>query len=448
MFEIDHSVVFRRNNDVRGSGTVVHSSPTFIVLEVYERANTVQLNDVFSRIRITHGRSILYDGDGVVCNVMDHSSMQMVTLYLKDRWITFGSKKVEADNRFEVERFLELYSDCDFWDPELGESFFRFTQLLSQMLAGLRGTGRLHGAERSEEMQKALNMMADRLFKQFAEVEQCLENCDDEALIHVAGYFKQHLFPLSIYSRIFRMFHSSNRTSYLNDAMLKNMKMDVSFWKGGMRGILLDLFFLKYAGIDFSEDRSHYFVGTVQEALVAREGKIKILLFGTDSTPIKILEKLPQDSLARIEMQVVTFEEEATREFDKEVSRVIRAKGVDVSFTCEQWDLVSTMRNMFNNLEKGKSEYDLVLSTHAFEPLSGRKLLHLIKYLLERLKVDGEICFFKESEKQSSIRTQWLLWYSRNSIDSEWDRVIPDTVTMTREEHEFGLLISICNHEN
>jgi hypothetical protein len=458
MIEIDHSVVYRRHNGKGGSGTAVHFSATCLVLEVYEKETAIHLNEVFSRIRISHGRSIMYDGNGIVRHVMDYSSLQIIDLYLMDPWIALSSEDLDADNRFEVERFLDLYENDAYLDFQWTRCFFRFIQLLSQMLDGLKiARRRGNGASSARSFLSngnggkkdvALDLMADKLYQHYLEFEKCMNGCDENDHVQVDALFKQLLFPLSRHSRIFRLFHATNRIPYLNYKKLEWMRKDRVFWRGGLRGVLMDLFFLKFIGAETIEQRCSYFVDKVQSVLDERKGDIKILLIGTDFTSFQIIERLPVSSLTRLNIEVISFFEEPVTEFLEHISVASAKKGIGIRFEYNHVCLESLIRDHFCASGSCLTSYDQIYISSAVESLSEKMLPYLIHYLAGHLNQDGEISLFTTTEETSSVCEHWLQWYTRPLDNTEWERLLPTTIMWKQEKMECGSLVEICRNTN
>ena len=385
MIEIDHSVVFRRNNGKSGSGTAIHFTATSLVLEVYDTETTIHLNEVFSRIRISHGRSIMYDGYGIVRRIKDYSSLQIVDIYLLDPWLALSSQDLDADNRFEAERFLELYTrDCD-CDPKWGMCFFRFIHLMLQMMTGLKGSRST--TTNSAEEQKgmilrqgaALNFMVDKLYDYYFEFEKCFGECDDKSLDQINTLFKQLLFPLSRHSRLFRLFHSSSRIPYLNYQKLDYLRKEEFSWKGGLRGALLDLFFLRFIGADTIRQRCSHFLQKIESILETKPGDIKVLFVGTDFTPLQIVETLSLPLLSRLEIEVTSFFDEPVNEFLDQISVASATKDIGIRLDYYQANLESLLRDHFHRTGSRLIKYDLICISSMVDVLSEKTIPYMIQ---------------------------------------------------------------------
>ena len=456
MFEIDHSIVFRRNDGRGGSGTVIHFTATCLVLEVYE-SNRIHLNEVFSRIRISHGRSIIYDGNGVVRHVKDYSSLQIVDLYLLDQWIALSSEDLDADNRFEAERFLELYTqDCQS-NPKWSLCFFRFIHLLSQMMTGLKRTGRTPMVtDDSEETKKdnvgkkrgALDLMVDKLHGYYEEFEKCFQDCDDKCLDQIDTLFKQLLFPLSRHSRIFRLFHNVTRVPYLNYEKLRKMCDEEILWNGSLRGVLLDLFFLKFVGVQTIEQRCSCFLEKIESILETKEGDIRVLFIGTDFTPLQIVNTLSLSLLSRLEIEVTSFFKEPVEEFLDHISVASATKDIGIRLDYYHTELDSLIRDYFCKTGSRLESYDLICISSIVDILSEKTLPYLIHYLVNHLNEGGELNLFTAADQPSSVCEHWLQWYTRSLDQTEWDRLLPNRITWTQKKLECGSLVTVYRSED
>ena len=454
MIEIDHSVVFRRNDGSGGSGTAIHFTATSLVLEIYDTETAVHLNEVFNRIRISYGRSIMYDGNGIVRRVKDYSSLQIVDFYLLDPWIALSSEDLEADNRFEAERFLELYTlDCH-RDPEWSLCFFRFIHLFSQMMAGLKGSrnestnGLEDGKRAISKKEIALNVMADKLFEYYQEFETCFEECDDQCLDQVDTLFKQLLFPLSRHSKIFRLFHVPTRIPYLNYKKLDSMRKDAFSLSGSLRGSLLDLFFLKFVGVETIRRRCTHFLQETESLLETKAGDVKVLFIGTDFTPLQIVETLSLPLLSRLEIEVTSFFNEPVEEFLDQVSVASATKDISIRLDYYQTRLDSLLKDHFCATGSRLIKYDLICISSMIDILSEKTIPYLVHYLVNHLNDGGTLNLFTAAENPSSVCEHWLQWYTRPLDYTEWDLLMPDTITWKRETLDYGMLVSVHRNEN
>ena len=454
MFEIDHSIVFRRNDGSSGSGTVIHFTATFIVLEVYEN-DKIHLNEVFRQIRISHGRSIIYDGNGIVRHVKDYSSLQIIDLYLLDSWIALSNEDLDADNRFEAERFLELYTkDCKA-NPKWSLCFFRFIHLLSQMMTGLRRIGtstRMTGDQLTEDSQRdvigkkmsAIDLMVEKLHTYYDEFDRCLQDCDDKCQDQIDSLFRQLLFPLSRHSRIFRLFHCPTRIPYLNYRKLSKMNDREILWNGSLRGVLLDLFFFKFVGVQTLEQRCSHFLGKIESMLEEREGDIRILFIGTDFTPLQIVKTFSLSLLSRLEIEVTSFFKEPVEEFLDHISVASATKDIGIRFDYYPTELGALIRDYFCQTGSRLETYDLICISSLIDTLSENTLPYLIHYLVNHLRKGGELNLFTAANQPSSVCDHWLQWYTRPLDQTEWDRLLPNTITWKEKPLECGTLVTVC----
>lgn len=438
MLEIDHSVVYQRQNSNRGSGTVVHYSSTYIALEIYSSRSSILLNEVFDDIRITSGRSIVYDGMGVVCNVIDYSSIQIVTLFLKDSWIAFGSKDIDADNLFEAERFLAFnkreWVNCD----QLEQSFCKFQLLLTQMVRGLAQSRSAAKSEDVSEKRTALALMADTLFETYQDLEDRIREADDESLMVMGELFKQHIFPLCGESKFFNLFHSVDRPPYLHFGIYDLQTMNDDFWVGKLEGVLLDVFFAKHASFNALDERCRFFAERLRETMESRLGKLNILVIGSDSAPMRIVEKLPNQLLSRLNIKVWDFYDGPISDVDVHTKDAIRRKSATMGFETKRVDFESLMTHLYVQSDVGLGQFDHIFVSTAFEPLSSKILLHMVQLLTGILNEGGNLCYFTDSKGKSSIRENWLLHYRHNYESPDWKNLIRCNIECSQEELEFG----------
>jgi len=451
MVDIDHSVVYRREDGSRGSGTVVHFSSNYLVLEIYDKSNVVRFNELLGRIRVTLGQVLVYDGKGVVCEISDSSSIQLVTILLRDSCIAIGNSDSEVENRFVFERFLNVYMR-DLQLPEsIERSLFDFTHFFSQLLSGIKVSK--HFANRfnrlstegqspgqSSNRNKMVEIGLERLNAKYASWCEEVVQCGDEEKEWIGAFFKRHIFPMSVSSRIFRSFHSEQRFPYFNYRVLKLLKADSVSLSQSIRGYFLDEFFRANAQFEFIESRSNHWAGEIEEWLIRSDKSMRVLLLGTDFTIVQVIHRLNKTDPSRVFFDVYCTPDEKPDDFLNEI-RTRLPKDFDMSHIRMLQAPVQRLLQLYFRQQKDDfSQYDRVFSTSFLESLSRKTAVYVIDFIIRLLAPSGSFHFFTNNPQYSPVREHWLLWFEQTLDLEQWKSYLPNEAKWADFFFDYGKL--------
>ena len=450
MLDIDHSVVFRRQDGSRGSGTVVHFSSNFLVLEVYNTLQEIRLNEVFGSIRISLGQVLFYDGKGVVCEVADSSSIQLVSIYLRDSCYAVGASESDAEREMAFDRFFSHYLARVDLPIEIERKLFEFTNFLSQLLSGFRfshlqgGLNGMSGGFSEHELHRVrlntIEMGMKKLVESYCDLQEHLINCTEQQKSEVGELFKRYIFPLSISSRIFRHFHSQNRSPYLNQVTMQQLKADSKSNRISLKGLMLDEFFRQCAGFSDIEERLNHWIQDIRAWLGHNEGTMRVLLLGSDLTMLHLLDQLEPAEITRLKVDIVCTRDEPVERYREQ----LKATGIhDSALGSIRYLSVSLyylLQLYFNKRDGEFGKYDRVYSTCFLESLSSKTAAYVIAFCLRLLGKDGSLRFFSSEAIYSPIREHWLLWFDHTLDLRDWKPYLPFESSWTQSSHACGLL--------
>jgi len=452
MVDVDHSIVYRRLNGESGSGTVVHFSANFLVFEIYDTKQEIRRNEVLGNIRITLGQVLFYDGKGVVCEVGDSSSIQLVSVFLHDSCIAVGVSGSESENEMAFQRFLEIPLIHASLPIEVERKLFEFTNFLGQLLSGMRVT-QLHestfgGLDSSDnELEKArlrtIEIALEKLIEQYCDLHKQLANCSEADKIQIGDFFKWHIFPLSISSRIFRHFHSTKRSPYINLSTMNHLKDERFSKRVNMKGLILDELFRRCAGFSNNEERLTHWIEDIRHCLRDQTGSIHLLFLGSDQCVRLLLEKLDAELLSRLEIDVFCTEDEPVEQYELQLKEYLSESAALVSVRYLRASVFRLLQLYFNKKSGDFSKYDRIYSTSFLESLSSKTAAYAIALCLRLIKEGGSLRFFSSQPTYSSIREHWLLWYDHSLDLDDWKPYLPFETSWTQTDHSCGRL-TIC----
>jgi len=452
MVDIDHSIVYRRITGERGSGTVVHFSANFLVFEIYDTKQEIRLNEVLGNIRITYGQVLFYDGKGVVCEVADSSSIQLVSVFLHDSCLALGGTESESENEMAFEKFLQLPINLASLPIEVERKLFGFANFLGQLLSGMRVVqlreSALGGSEISANgLQKArlrtVEIALEKLIEQYRGLHEKLASCSDEEKIRIGDFFKWHIFPLSISSRLFRHFHSIKRSPYINQSTMNHLKEEIHSNRVNMKGLILDELFRRCAGFSDIEERVTYWIEDIRQCLRDHAGSIHLLFLGSDPCVMLLLEKLDPESLSRLEIDVFCTEDEPVEKYELQLREHELDSARPGSIRYLRASVFRLLEFYFNKKSGDFSKYDRIYSTSFLESLSSKSAAYVIAFCLRMVKQGGSLRFFSSKSSYSSIREHWLLWYNHSLDLDDWKPYLPFETCWTQTDISCGQL-TIC----
>ncbi len=450
MVDIDHSVVYRREDGKRGSGTVVHFSSNFLVLEIYEKQQEIRLNEVFGNVRVSMGQVVFYDGKAIVREVVDSSSIQLVTLYLRDHCIAVGTTDSESENQFALERYFQVYLSEYTLPSEVETNLFHFADYLSQMLMGLRVSRlKLHGGRfnfgiSSQDESRIRLQSIDRclkdLTKRYHQLCLAIRDVNEDQKVQVGDFFKRFVFPLSRGSRVFRYFHSAKRSSYINHQAQQLLKSESGHQVGSLSGYLLDEFFKTCGGFGDVEQRCEHWVGIIHQWLLEHDGTLRILLLGTDMTPADVVSRLSPTELGRVEFDLYCTPTECPKTFQTHLCDLVsNASGIG-RLQFFQAPVRILLQWYFQQKKGDFSDYDLIFSGSFLSSLSCKSAAYLMGFCLGLLREGGKLYLFSDQSEYSPIREHWLLWFDHRFELSDWKRYLPFEPIWTQASYDYGRL--------
>ena len=453
MVDIDHSIVYRRLNGESGSGTVVHFSANFLVFEIYDTKQEIQLNEVLGNIRITLGQVLFYDGKGVVCEIADSSSIQLVSVFLHDSCIAVGGTESECENEMAFERFLQMHLHRISLPVEVERKLYEFSGFLGQLLAGMRAI-QLHANTfarsgiSENEFQKVrlrtIEIGLEKLIEQYCGLHKQLANCSEEEKTQIGNFFKRHIFPLSINSRVFRHFHSIKRSPYINLSTMNHLKNEIHSRRVNMRGVMLDELFRRCAGFSNIEERVTHWINDIQQRLGDENGSIHLLFLGSDQSVRLLLQTLDAESLSRLKIDIFCTEDEPVEQYEEQTKEMMSNSASLGSIRYLRASVFRLLQLYFNRKSGDFLKYDRIYSTSFLESLSSKTAAYVIALCLRLINDGGSLSFFSSQASYSSIREHWLLWYDHSLDLNDWKPYLPFETSCTQTDNPCGQL-TVCS---
>ncbi len=450
MGNIDYAVVYGRGENKTGSGTVVHFSSNLLVIEIYEKMNDIRLNEMFSKVRLSLGQVLFYNGKAVVYEIVDSSSIQLVTLVLRENCIAVGGGDSEPENQLAFERFISHHiSEFDL-PIEIERKLYQFSYFLSQLMAGLK-VSRLKSeygltlidsasARGSRTQIRVYDIGLQKLIVRYRELEKDLRLCTDEQRVQVGDFFKNYVFPVSVGSRIFRYFHSTKRSSYINYRTLFCLKSDQNVVRGNYRGYLLDEFFKSCTGFEDIERRSNSWVNDVREWLATHTGNMHLLLLGSDTTPFSLASDLTNEERSRLVLDMFCPTCDDPEEFCTEHFGHLLEDSEPIKFRLINEPITKLLQFYFRKKTGDFLSYDRIYSSSFIESLSSKTAAYIIAFCLNQLKTDGCLQFYSRLPEYSPVREHWLLWFDHWLDLEDWKRYLPFKPDWTQSNTDFGQL--------
>jgi hypothetical protein len=453
MIEMDHSIVFRRSDGSSGSGTVIYANPAYLIVEVYQRGVVILGNECLSQVRLTSGRSMLYGGTAVVRKVIDMASMQVLVLYLRDPWIACGCMESEADNRFEVERYLGFQLTPSSLPCEVNRALSDFHSAFVVMMSGLRISQVSHlqhrletGKFRSESFDRtaiAINRMVDELHLKWLHLAEQLRDRDDEMLMQVGNYFKNHILPLCKTSRVFKAFHTPKRLPYFGYSLLAQIQSSPPRVRTSMQGMLLDRFLSKFADIDFLDQRATMLTDRSIQKKVTENKDLRILILGTDALPLKWMEGLKPRHPQALKLDLVSFFPEDIQGLQSQLENLARNLEIDLQLRFWTLPIEQCLEDYFCNIGTKLSSYDCILSNSILQGCSDKNLNYLLDYFANRLRPGGIMEVFCGQPSHNLLRELWLLYYDSVNNPSDIPMLPSSKLLVTAFTEPFGTLLAL-----
>jgi hypothetical protein len=453
MIEMDHSIVFRRSDGSSGSGTVIFANPTYLIVEVYQRGVIIPGNECLTDVRLTSSRSLLYSGSAVVRKVIDMASMQVLVLYLRDSWIACGCMESDADNRFEVERYLGFQLPKSSLPCAVQRALATFHSSLAVMLGGLRVSQISHLQHRREvgkfrndhcdRTSSAIDRMVEVLHDKWLELESHLAGCDDEMLMEAGSFFKIHILPLCKSSRVFKAFHSPGRLPYFGNSLLSRVHAIDKPGRISMQGLFLDRFLSKHTGLDFLEQRASTLVDRVIAAKAASCKELRVLILGTDILPTRLLERLKPRHPQVLRLDLVTFFPEDTDALQGQLAILARNLDIDLQLRFRVQPLEQCLEDYFCKTGTMLGSYDCILSNSILQGCSDKTLSYLLDYLANRLRPEGILEVFCGQPTPNLIRELWLLFHDCANNPSDIRMLASSRMGVSAITESFGTLLTL-----
>lgn len=123
---VNGQISFRNSQGLIAQGTLMGLTRQGVVFEVYNPYSIVQLSEVLTELRIPQGERMIYDGRGVVSNIVNTGLMLIVSATLVDPWANLVSLDPGEGLRQEVTAFI------DDWHKANGVIVPSYRQIVSE----------------------------------------------------------------------------------------------------------------------------------------------------------------------------------------------------------------------------------------------------------------------------------------------------------------------------
>ena len=437
---VDQTVVYRRKDGEWQSGTVVHFSTNHLMLEIYGSGHEIRLNEVYDSVRVSLGEALFYNGRGVVSDLVEASSTLLLVFYLPDSCVAVAPRESEADMQFACEQFLTRYVEELKLPMRLQQHLFQFADEFSQVIGGLRSfhngqvtqmmdaNGRrcdLNGESLPIRENPVILSVLEHVQKRFLRLNHYLKQCGESERVQVGAFFKRHLFPLSSSSRLFRYFHSAQRSFYLNHELLDLLRSEQLEEAENTRGHLLDSFFKVTACFEMFEQRCLHWVGEIREQLNHHPGTLRLLMLGTDLTPELLCRELGAEQCSRIQMDVYCMPDECETTFVQRIDKLSQEGHALPSIRLVRHPIRTMHARYFQQTTGEFGTYHRILSTSLFESISEKSAAYLLGFCAQLLEERGKLQLFVSPPVYCPVREHWLLWFGQNCEVEAWKKYLP-----------------------
>ncbi len=418
-------VTFRNNQGETSRGTLLKLEQSTAIFEVYNPYSIVQVSEVLNPIILRRGERVIYQGRGIVRNLLNTGLMLIVSAKLLDPWTGLSSLFRDNDNeglKREINRFLTDWKSAN----ELRRGFLLAVTNLRSFLCELsRWLGQfeldlsMHAPPKPDQAADILVRLCERIFPQLHELFDTFEH---EALILSSDEVDRHkdlaqrdLHPLLLSAPFVHRTYSKP-LGYAGDYMMMNMIQRDPSEGTTIYAKLINMLFLKALIPQSVRNRNltlySYLINEAKNAAKSRRC-FRVLNVGCGpaiEVQRFVSEHHPETPCS---FELLDFNKE-TLEFAKrsiDNARNARcASEVSISYIHES---IHNLLKSPDRMTQSREPYDMVYCSGLFDYLSDRVCQRLLRYFYTLIRPGGTVLVtnMHSSNPNRNIMDHLMEWY-------------------------------------
>lgn len=418
-------VTFRNNQGETARGTLLKLERSTAVFEVYNPYSIVQLSEVLNPIILRRGERVIYQGRGVVKNLLNTGLMLIVSAKLLDPWTGLSSLLQDDDDEVlerEVDRFLIDWKRAN----QLRKGFsLAVTNLRSFLCELSRWLGQLeldltiHSPPNRVEDDRILTRLCENVFPQLDDLFEAFEH---EALALSSDEVDRHkdlaqrdLHPLLLSAPFVHRTYSKP-LGYAGDYMMMNMIQRDPSEGNTIYARLINRLFLKASIPQSVRNRNDtLFSYLVNEAKLAAENSRRFRVLNIGCGPAIEVQRFVSEHRPCVscDFELLDFNKE-TLEYAKQSIDNARAahstSDVSISYIHES---IHNLLKSPQKMNQPEEQYDLVYCSGLFDYLSDRVCHRLVRYFYALIRPGGTVLVtnMHSSNPNRSIMDHLMEWY-------------------------------------
>lgn len=396
----DSLIQFRNCRNDPATGTLLRLSRAAVVFEVYNPYSIVQLSEVLSQITLRRGERVVYQGRGVVTNLVSTGLMAIVSASLVDPWSDLSELAPGPALREEVESFVEDWSESQQrLSPNYKQTVIDVRHFLEEFsrwveqgetLTGVREPG-ASAALVEDFTQDVARATLPKLDELFAAFEESTRGLDRKTLNTHKAFAQRELHPLLMTAPYIHRTYTKP-LGYAGDYEMVNMIVR-NAWEGANTYVrVVNRFPLQIATAEAHRQR----IEMLQEALRRERSRWDGAIFqvlNVGCGPAAEIQALAADrdfcEGARVEL--LDFNEE-TLEFARgEIGRAVRDAGSRLQTEFRHQSIHELLKGLSRRDETVEARYGFVYCAGLFDYLSDPVCCRLVQLFYDMVRPGGAV---------------------------------------------------------